>query len=81
MSVGHRSQLSDPGRVAEHVHRDDRPGPRGDPRLDVGRVEVECFVDLSEDRPCAGVDDRRDCGYVGEARHDNLVTGPDPQPD
>ena len=55
--VGHRSQLGDPARVAEHVDHDDRPGPWGDPRLDIGWVEVERLVDLSEDGPRPGVDD------------------------
>ena len=67
------------GRRTEHMHDDDRPSPRRDPRLDIGRIEVERIVDLRQDRERAGVDDRRDRCHVREAGNDDLVAGADAQ--
>ena len=53
--------------------------PRRDLGFDVGRVEIEGLVDLRQDRRRAGIDDRRDRGDVGEAGHDHLVAGADPE--
>ena len=71
--------LIEPGGRAEHVDGDDRLGPRGDPRLDVGRVEVERIVDLGQDRRRPGVDDRRDRGDERETGNDDLIARPDSQ--
>jgi len=80
MAVGNGPQLGQPRRVAQHVDRHDRPRPRRDARLHVDRVEVERLVDLGQDGQGPGIHDGGDRRDEGEARHDDLVAGADPEP-
>ena len=69
-----RGQLGERRRPAEEVHRHDRLRPRGDPRRDVVRIEVERDrVDVREHRRRADAGDRLGGGVERERRADHLV--------
>ena len=74
MPVGNGLDRLDARRRAHHVHRDDRPGFRGDPALQVGRVHVQGQVHLGEHRHGAAVEDGLPGGDKGEPLGDHLVT-------
>ena len=75
-----RAQLLDRRRPAEEVHGHDRLRPRGDPPLDVGRVEVQRRrVDVGEDGRRAAAGDRLGGREERERRADHLVARADPE--
>ena len=74
--VGDRLQLGQLARVAEDVHRDDRPGARRDRCLDGGGIHVQRVrVDVGEDRRRALVEEAVSRRREGERRGDRLVAG------
>ena len=68
--------------VARHVlevHGDDRGGPIGDLRFEIGGIETERVIDLGKYRHRARSDNRVHRRHEGERRHDHFVAAPDTQ--
>jgi hypothetical protein len=76
-SLAHRVKS---GRIAEDLHRQDRPGAARDGGLDPPGVDVQARrIDIDKDRPGPGHHDRGRGGNERERRRDDLVPRPDTQ--